>query len=87
MAAHSVISPMTGRVVEIPVRVGEFVDKGDMVLVIESMKMENEIKAPRDGTVKSVEVTAGQIVQQGQKLETEQTCWLDNPTTYCMMCN
>jgi len=68
MASHSVISPMTGRIVEIPVRVGEFVDKGDMVLVIESMKMENEIFSEVAGTITDIRVADDGTVSEGNTL-------------------
>ena len=51
MAEHQVNSPMTGQIIEIPVGVGESVSEGDLLIVIESMKMEQSIEAPMDGTV------------------------------------
>lgn len=57
-------APMPGVVVEIPVVKGQKVFKGDIVLVLESMKMQNEFKAPRDGEVHSIRVESGQTVEQ-----------------------
>lgn len=57
-------APMPGVVVEIPVVKGQKVFKGDIVLVLESMKMQNEFKAPRDGEVHSIRVETGQTVEQ-----------------------
>ncbi len=66
----SVQSPMPGKVVKVLVAVGEAVKSGQGVVVVEAMKMENELKAPRDGTVKSVAVKEGQPVEAGQTLAT-----------------
>jgi biotin carboxyl carrier protein len=63
-------SPMPGLVVAIPVKEKDVVKKGQVVLVLESMKMENELKAPRDGTITSVKVASRQPVEQGQVLLT-----------------
>lgn len=57
-------APMPGVIVEIPVQVGDVVTKNQVVAVLESMKMQNEFKSPKDGTVKSVRVTAGDKIDQ-----------------------
>ena len=57
-------APMPGVIVEIPVQVGDVVTKNQVVAVLESMKMQNEFKSPKDGTVKSVRVTAGEKIDQ-----------------------
>ncbi len=67
---HGIKSPMPGMVVAVPVQEKEVVKKGQVVLVLESMKMENELKAPRDGTITSVKVGPRQAVEQGQVLLT-----------------
>lgn len=54
---------MPGRIVRLLVDVGAEVAKGDPLLVVEAMKMENEIKAPRDGVVKRFAVGAGDLVE------------------------
>ena len=61
-------SPMPGLIVALPVREGQTVTKGQTVVVLESMKMENELKAPRDGTITSIKVSPRQSVEQHQPL-------------------
>jgi biotin carboxyl carrier protein len=64
----SVLSQMTGRVIRVDVKPGDEVKEGDVLLVVEAMKMENEITAPVAGTVKSVAVAAGARVAEGDPL-------------------
>ncbi|MFT5430128.1 MAG: biotin carboxyl carrier protein [Myxococcota bacterium] len=59
---------MPGKVVAIDVEVGEEVTRGQRLLIIEAMKMENDVKSPRDGIVKSVRVTPGAAVEAGEPL-------------------
>jgi len=59
---------MPGRVLRIVVGPGEVVTAGQPLLVLEAMKMENEVKSPRDGTVDSIAVAAGQAVSAGDVL-------------------
>ena len=59
---------MPGLIVAIPVKEGDAVKKGQVILVLESMKMENELKASRDGTISAIKVQARQAVEQGQVL-------------------
>ena len=61
-------APMPGLVVAIPVTEGQSVKKGQVILILESMKMQNEIKAPRDGTIGRIRVKAGETVEQKQTL-------------------
>lgn len=61
-------APMPGLVVSIPVRDGETVVRGQVLLILESMKMQNELKSPRDGTVTRVKVKPGDSVEQRQTL-------------------
>jgi len=61
---------MPGLIVRVPVQPGQTVAKGDTIVVLESMKMENELKAPRDGTVHMIHVTAGDNVEQNKVLVT-----------------
>ena len=65
---QTVTAPMPGRVVKILVRQGEAVKEGQGLLIIEAMKMENEMKAPRDGVVVELAVKEGQAVEHGAKL-------------------
>lgn len=64
----AITAPMPGLVVKVPVEVGESVKAGQAVVILEAMKMENQIRSPREGRVKAVRVTAGQAVEQGQVL-------------------
>jgi biotin carboxyl carrier protein len=66
----SVKSPMPGKVVKVLCSAGQAVKAGQGVVVVEAMKMENELKAPRDGTVKALAVKEGQPVDAGQALVT-----------------
>src|SRR5215510_9271645 len=61
-------APMPGLVVAIPVSEGQEVKKGQVLLILESMKMQNELKAPRDGIVNRIKVKAGESVEQKQQL-------------------
>lgn len=61
-------APMPGLVVTVPVAEGEEVKKGQVLLILESMKMQNELKSPRDGTVGRIRVRAGESVEQKQTL-------------------
>jgi biotin carboxyl carrier protein len=63
-----VTAAMPGRVLRLSVASGEAVTSGQPLLVLEAMKMENEVKAPRDGVVESIVVTAGQAVSAGEVL-------------------
>jgi biotin carboxyl carrier protein len=61
-------APMPGLVVSIPVEEGQEVKKGQVLLILESMKMQNELKSPRDGVVGRVRVKSGESVEQKQTL-------------------
>ena len=61
-------APMPGLIVTIPVTEGQEVKKGQVLLILESMKMQNELKAPRDGTIGRIRVKAGESVEQRQTL-------------------
>ena len=61
-------APMPGLVVAIPVEEGQEIKKGQVLLILESMKMQNELKSPRDGIVNRVKVRAGESVEQKQAL-------------------
>ena len=61
-------SPMPGLVVALPVEEGHQIKKGDVLVILESMKMQNELKSPRDGTVARVRVKPGDSVEQKETL-------------------
>jgi glutaconyl-CoA/methylmalonyl-CoA decarboxylase subunit gamma len=66
----SIKSPMPGLIAAIPVVEGQAVKAGETVIILESMKMQNELKTPRDGVVARVSVQAQQSVEQGKVLVT-----------------
>lgn len=61
-------APMPGLVVAIPVTEGQEVEVGDNIIILESMKMENELKAPRKGRIERISVSPGNSVEQHQTL-------------------
>ena len=65
---ESVESPMPGNILDIKVKPGDAVKAGDILLILEAMKMENEILAPRDGSVVAVNVVKGATVNSGDVL-------------------
>ena len=67
-AASALRSPMPGRVVKILVKVGDRVAAGQAAVVVEAMKMENELRAGRAGTVKELRCAEGAAVEAGQDL-------------------
>lgn len=66
--ADSVKSPMPGTILSVNVTKGDKVNKGQVLLVLEAMKMENEIISPKDGVVESVNVNKGENVESGALL-------------------
>lgn len=64
----SVDAPMPGNILDIKVSNGASVKAGDVLVILEAMKMENDIVAPQDGTVASVNVNKGDTVEAGQTL-------------------
>ncbi|SHJ52955.1 Biotin carboxyl carrier protein [Anaerocolumna jejuensis DSM 15929] len=66
----SVESPMPGKILSVKTSVGQAVKRGDVILVLEAMKMENEIVAPEDGVVASIDVSSGASVESGTLLAT-----------------
>jgi biotin carboxyl carrier protein len=67
-AEYHLKAPMPGLIVSVPVSEGQKVEKGDVLVILESMKMQNELKAPRDGTVTRLRVKSGDNVEQKQTL-------------------
>lgn len=66
----SVDAPMPGNILDIKVANGASVKAGDVLIILEAMKMENDIVAPQDGTVASINVNKGDTVEAGQTLVT-----------------
>ena len=64
----TVCAPMPGTILDVRVKVGDAVKPGDVLLLLEAMKMENELTADKAGTVKEVRVTKGQAVNSGDAL-------------------
>ena len=65
---HSVDAPMPGKIVKLVASEGQAVKAGDVLLILEAMKMQNEITADADGTVKKFNVAAGQSVKAHESL-------------------
>ena len=67
-AGESVTAPMPGTILRVNVQNGQAVKEGDLLVVLEAMKMENEIYAPKNGTVSQVVVSKGSSVNTGDAL-------------------
>lgn len=67
---ESVTSPLPGVIIEVSVTAGQAVKAGQKVAVLEAMKMENEIQAPKDGTVTAVHVSKGDSILEGADIVT-----------------
>jgi biotin carboxyl carrier protein len=63
-------SPIPGLIFDVPAMEGQEVKKGDILVIVEAMKMENELRAPRDATVKATFVAPGDAVDKGAPLVT-----------------
>jgi len=61
-------APMPGLVVSVPVHEGQAVEKGDVLLILESMKMQNELRSPRAGTISRLRVGSGDRVEQKETM-------------------
>lgn len=70
VSGEPVKSPMPGTIINVLVKPGQAVKKGDVLVILEAMKMENEIKAAKDATVVSVAVNKGESVDTGTVLVT-----------------
>ena len=69
-AGRKVIAPLPGTITEVKVKVGDTVKSGDTVVILEAMKMQNNIEAECSGTITSVLVGQGETVMEGAKLVT-----------------
>ncbi len=67
-AEYHLKAPMPGLVVQIPVEVGQQIEKGQVLVILESMKMQNELKSPKAGRVQRIRVKPGASVEQRQTL-------------------
>ena len=68
MNAHGMSAPVPGKVIQVNIKPGSKVASGEVLFVLESMKMQFEVKASKEGTTSSVHVAAGDQVTSGQKL-------------------
>jgi biotin carboxyl carrier protein len=68
LSENTISSPMPGKVVKIPVSVGDEVKKGDTVITVSAMKMESEYKSPIDGHIVKIYVEEGGTIEANQKL-------------------
>lgn len=66
----AVTAPMPGKILGVKTSVGQSVKKGEVLVILEAMKMENEIVAPSDGTIASIHVSNGDSVETGKTLVT-----------------
>jgi biotin carboxyl carrier protein len=69
---QKIVAPMPGKVIRLLVKPGDKVEAGQGLLVVEAMKMQNEVKSPKTGTVEKLSVTEGQPVNAGDPL-----AWID----------
>lgn len=65
MALETVEVPLAGKIIEVNVSVGSTINEGDVICILESMKMENPILSPVSGVVKEVQVSPGETVKAG----------------------
>lgn len=63
-------APMPGKILGVKVNVGQAVKKGEVILILEAMKMENEVVAPEDGKIAGINVAVGDSVESGAVLAT-----------------
>ena len=68
MAQEIVEVPLTGKIISVNVKPGDEVKEGDILCLLESMKMENPILAPVNGTVTQVEIEVEQVVKPGETI-------------------
>ncbi len=66
VTGNLVETPMPGKILKLFVDVGQEVEKGNRLFIVEAMKMENEVKAPRGGVIKAVNFAAGDLVSLGE---------------------
>jgi len=67
-SSHPLLAPLPGNITEIKVKTGDIIQKGQILMIMEAMKMENQVLADRAGVVESIHVQVGQSVLQGDVL-------------------
>jgi len=67
---NAITSPMPGKILEVRVKVGDTVTKGDKLIVMEAMKMEMSLEAPRDGVIEAIDCAVDELVNDGAVLLT-----------------
>ena len=72
-AADGVVSPIQGAILAVRAKPGQVVEAGQVLFIIEAMKMENEVIAPHAGTLAEVRAALGQVIEAGMVLATYQT--------------
>jgi len=66
LAKEVVEVPITGKIISVECKVGDTIKEGDVICILESMKMENPIMAPVSGKITQLEVSVGQVVESGK---------------------
>lgn len=66
----SIDAPMPGKILSVKASIGQNIKKGEVILILEAMKMENEIVSPEDGVIASIDVISGDSVESGTLLAT-----------------
>jgi biotin carboxyl carrier protein len=66
--AHPVLAPLPGNIIHIKVKAGDIIEKGQVLMVMEAMKMENQVLADRKGVIENIAVKVGDTVLQGDVL-------------------
>jgi len=67
-AGDTIAAPMQGTILQVLVEQGQEVEAGQVVVILEAMKMENHIASPREGVIAELPVQAGQVVETGQTI-------------------
>ena len=65
---NEIKAPMPGLILSLNIEIGKTVKEGEVLLILEAMKMENAICAPRDGIIKSINIESGKTVEKGELL-------------------
>jgi biotin carboxyl carrier protein len=66
--AHPILAPLPGNIIDIKVAPGDIIEKGQLLMIMEAMKMENQVLADRKGVVEKIAVNVGDAVLQGDTL-------------------